>query len=145
MPPTFECPCSVWCLTPSIGCADSDSGSAEISAMLRRRDALTGGPDPSKSVPTEHNMTTELAAAETLFDLFRFIPAENTAVIVPEQNLRISYGSLRNQVEAVTASLAAAGVSRGDRVGIAVPNSLSTIVCFLAASMAGTAAPLNPA
>jgi acyl-CoA synthetase (AMP-forming)/AMP-acid ligase II len=27
---------------------------------------------------------------------------------------------------------------------MAVPNSLSTIVCFLAASMAGTAAPLNP-
>src|SRR5262249_1671882 len=32
-----------------------------------------------------------------------------------------------------------------DRVGIAVPNSLATIVCFLASSMAGTAAPLNPA
>jgi acyl-CoA synthetase (AMP-forming)/AMP-acid ligase II len=81
----------------------------------------------------------------TLVDLFKSIPAEDTAVIVPEQNLRVSYGSLRNQVEAVSASLVAAGVSRGDRVGIAVPNSLSTIVSFLAASMAGTAAPLNPA
>jgi acyl-CoA synthetase (AMP-forming)/AMP-acid ligase II len=81
----------------------------------------------------------------TLVDLFRSVPATNTAVIVPEQNLRISYGSLRDQVESVAAALAAAGVSRGDRVGIAVPNSLSTIVSFLAASMTGTAAPLNPA
>ena len=34
---------------------------------------------------------------------------------------------------------------RGDRVGMALPNGLPTIVTFLAASMAGTAAPLNPA
>jgi acyl-CoA synthetase (AMP-forming)/AMP-acid ligase II len=84
-------------------------------------------------------------ATGTLFDLFKSVPGDKTAVIVPEQNLRISYESLRNQVEAVTATLAAAGVKRGDRVGIAVPNSLATIVCFLASSMAGTAAPLNPA
>ena len=41
-------------------------------------------------------------------------------------------------------SLAAAGVGRGDRVGIALPNGLPNIVTFLAASVAGTAAPLNP-
>jgi acyl-CoA synthetase (AMP-forming)/AMP-acid ligase II len=45
----------------------------------------------------------------------------------------------------VAAALVAAGVKPGDRVGMAIPNSLPTIVCFLAASMAGTAAPLNPA
>ena len=42
-------------------------------------------------------------------------------------------------------ALAAAGVTRGDRVGIALPNGLPNIVTFLAASMVGTAAPLNPA
>ena len=47
-------------------------------------------------------------------------------------------------MEAVAEALAAAGVGRGDRVGMALPNGLPTIVAFLAASMAGTAAPLNP-
>ena len=47
-------------------------------------------------------------------------------------------------MQAVAEPLAAAGVGRGDRVGIALPNGLPTIVSFLAASMAGTAAPLNP-
>ena len=45
---------------------------------------------------------------------------------------------------ALAEALAAAGVGRGDRVGMALPNGLPTIVSFLAASMAGTAAPLNP-
>src|ERR1051325_3604045 len=88
---------------------------------------------------------TETPATGTLFDLFRSIPGDKTAVIIPEQNIRISYESLRRQVEAMTAALSAEGVKHGDRVGIAVPNSLATIVCFLAASMTGTAAPLNPA
>ena len=72
------------------------------------------------------------------------IPDDQTAIIQPEQNIRITYGELRKQVQAVAEALAAAGVSRGDRVGMALPNGLPTIVTFLAASMAGTAAPLNP-
>jgi acyl-CoA synthetase (AMP-forming)/AMP-acid ligase II len=36
------------------------------------------------------------------------------------------------------------GISRGDRVAIALPNGLEAVVAFLAASVAGTAAPLNP-
>ena len=83
-------------------------------------------------------------APSTLLDLFKSAPDEQTAIIVPEQNIRVTYTQLRNQVAAVASSLVAAGVKRGDRVGMAVPNSLSTIVCFLAASVAGTAAPLNP-
>ena len=81
----------------------------------------------------------------TLLDLLRPIPAEQTAIILPEQNIRITYGGLRNQVEAVAEALAASGINRGDRVGMALPNGLPTIVGFLAASVAGTAAPLNPA
>ena len=57
----------------------------------------------------------------------------------------MSYGALRDQVHAVAEQLAAAGIKPGDRVGIALPNGLPLIVSFLAASMAGTAAPLNPA
>jgi len=68
-----------------------------------------------------------------------------TAIILPDQGaLRVTYGSLRRQVRDVANALVSAGVSRGDRVGIALPNGLPVIVSFLAASMAGTAAPLNP-
>ena len=42
-------------------------------------------------------------------------------------------------------ALHGAGIGRGDRVAIALPNGSATIVSFLAASIAGTAAPLNPA
>ena len=84
-------------------------------------------------------------ASKTLIGLIQAIPAEQTAVIAPEQNIRITYGGLRKQVQAVAEALAASGVNRGDRVGIAMPNGLPNIVAFLAASQAGTAAPLNPA
>jgi acyl-CoA synthetase (AMP-forming)/AMP-acid ligase II len=44
----------------------------------------------------------------------------------------------------VAEALAAAGVSRGDRVGMALPDGLANVVTFLAASMAGTAAHSTP-
>jgi len=83
-------------------------------------------------------------SGSTLLDLFSRVSAERTAVILPEPGIRISYGQLRSQVEAVAESLAACGIRRGDRVGMAFPNGLPAIVSFLGASMAGTAAPLNP-
>ena len=88
-------------------------------------------------------MTQPQSTPTTLLGLLT-APDDRTAVIVPEQNIRITYGGLRRQVQAVAEALAAAGVNRGDRVGMALPNGLPTIVAFLAASMAGTAAPLNP-
>jgi acyl-CoA synthetase (AMP-forming)/AMP-acid ligase II len=90
-------------------------------------------------------MTQSAPQPATLLDLFRSVDSQKTAVIVPERQLRISYGELRAQVGAVAAGLGAAGIGRGDRVGIALPNGLPTVVCFLAAAMTGTAAPLNSA
>src|SRR5262245_65087102 len=84
------------------------------------------------------------STASTLLDLFARVPAEKTAVILPDHDIRINYGSLRNQVQALAEQLAAAGVAPGARVGIALPNGLPVIVSFFAAAMAGTAAPLNP-
>jgi acyl-CoA synthetase (AMP-forming)/AMP-acid ligase II len=81
----------------------------------------------------------------TLFDLIRSIPAGRTAIALPESNLRLSYGALRDQIDAVARALAGAGVKRGDRVGIGLPNGLPMVVSFFAAAQAGTAAPLNPA
>jgi acyl-CoA synthetase (AMP-forming)/AMP-acid ligase II len=90
-------------------------------------------------------MATSNAGPTTLTGLFASVPSEQTAIIIPEQNLRVSYGQLRDQVSAFAEALASVGVGRGDRVGMALPNGLPTIVAFLAASEVGTAAPLNPA
>lgn len=84
------------------------------------------------------------ATPKTLFDLITPIPSSRTAVILPESNIRVTYGELRDQVQTLADTLAAAGIGRGDRVGMALPNGLPTIVAFLAAGVAGTAAPLNP-
>ena len=81
----------------------------------------------------------------TLLDLLEYRPSEHTALILPEHHLRLTYAALRDQVQSVAEQLAAAGIRRGDRVGIALPNGLPMIVSFLAASAVGTAAPLNPA
>ena len=81
----------------------------------------------------------------TLPGLLNDHPDDAVAIIQPEQNIRITYGELRRQIQAVADALAAAGVNRGDRIGLAMPNGLANIVTFLAASVAGTAAPLNPA
>lgn len=81
----------------------------------------------------------------TLLDVLAEAPGGRTAIIVADSGLRVSYDSLREQVSAMADALAAAGIGRGDRVAMALPNGLPAIVSFLAASIAGTAAPLNPA
>jgi acyl-CoA synthetase (AMP-forming)/AMP-acid ligase II len=85
------------------------------------------------------------ASPTTLLGLTDAVPGDNTAIIIPEQDRRISYAALRQDVRALAQSLAAAGVQRGDRIGMAMPNGLACIVSFLASAMAGTSAPLNPA
>src|SRR3990167_1846865 len=83
-------------------------------------------------------------APGTLLDVLAAAPGNRTALIVPEAGIRASYEALRGQVAALADALAAAGIQRGDRVAMALPNGLPVIVSFLAASVAGTAAPLNP-
>jgi acyl-CoA synthetase (AMP-forming)/AMP-acid ligase II len=85
-----------------------------------------------------------LKSVHTLLDVLHFADS-HTAVIVPELGIRVTYDLLRQQVLAMANALASAGIRRGDAVGIALPNGLPAIVSFLAASIAGTAAPLNPA
>src|SRR5262245_42784302 len=80
----------------------------------------------------------------TLLELIQRAPGNATAVILPETGVRVSYDSLRTQVAAVADAFRSAGIGPGDRVAMSLPNGLDTIVCFLAASIAGTAAPLNP-
>src|SRR5437660_1849273 len=82
---------------------------------------------------------------DSLPSLLQAAPADATAIVVPETPTSISYESLRQQVMGMAESLAGAGIRPGDRVASVLPNRLATIVEFLAASVAGTAARLNSA
>src|ERR1051326_3812763 len=77
--------------------------------------------------------------------LLNVAPARSTAVLIPETGTAVTYESLRRQVTSMAEALATIGIRRGDRVANVLPNGLPTIVAFLAGSIAGTAAPLNPA
>ena len=85
-----------------------------------------------------------LKSADTLLDVLHFANSHG-AIGIPELGIVVTYDSLRQQVLEMADALASIGVRRGDRVAIALPNGLPAIVAFLAASIAGTAAPLNPA
>ena len=81
----------------------------------------------------------------TLWELLERAPAESIAIVSPETQTELSYAELRRQVQAIANAFASAGIQHGDRVAIALSNGVPVVVCFLAASIAGTAAPLNPA
>ncbi len=81
---------------------------------------------------------------DSLLELISAAPAESTAIILPDAGIRVTYQQLRDQVAEMADALASLGIQRGDRVATLLPNGLPAIVTFLAASVAGTAAPLNP-
>src|SRR6202790_2866344 len=80
----------------------------------------------------------------TLLQLIEAVPPANTAFFLPDSGIRVTYQSLREQVSAMADALASFGIRRSDRVAMVLPNGLPAVVSFLAASVAGTAAPLNP-
>src|SRR5215510_1986083 len=85
-----------------------------------------------------------MSSPNTLLELIEVAPGDRTAVILPDAGINISYSQLRDQVNEMANALASLGIERGDRVATYLPNGLPAIVSFLAASVAGTAAPLNP-
>jgi acyl-CoA synthetase (AMP-forming)/AMP-acid ligase II len=80
----------------------------------------------------------------TLLELLDQAPGDRIAIVLPDEGVKVTYETLRQQVRSVADAFAAAGIARGDRIAMALPNGLPCIVCFIAASAAGTAAPLNP-
>jgi acyl-coenzyme A synthetase/AMP-(fatty) acid ligase len=60
-------------------------------------------------------MPSAHGAPPTLLGLFQSVPSQQTAIIVPEHDIRVSYGRLRDQVEAFAEALVGAGIRRGDR------------------------------
>ncbi len=85
-----------------------------------------------------------MARVPTLSSLLEDAPGGSVAVAVPD-GPDITYRDLRLLVEQAAESLARAGVGRGDRVAMALPNGPEAVVMFLAAAEVGTACPLNPA
>jgi acyl-CoA synthetase (AMP-forming)/AMP-acid ligase II len=68
------------------------------------------------------------------------------AFAVPEDGRVLTYGQVGEQIEALARRLAAAGVRRGDRVALALPNGPDFVLLLLAITAVGAAAaPLNPA
>ncbi len=82
--------------------------------------------------------------ARSLLEILERGHAQSAAIVEPG-GISLSYEQLREQVAAAADGLARLGVRRDDRVALVLPNSAETIVMFLAAATAGTAAPLNPA
>src|SRR5712692_7347376 len=83
---------------------------------------------------------------QTLRDLLAFGNTPHPALVVPEGGPVVTYHSLRNQIEAMAATLQTLGLGRGDRVAMALPNGLEVITAFFGiTAAAATAAPLNPA
>ena len=80
----------------------------------------------------------------SLVEVLHAAPGKRTAVILPDTGIGITYEGLREQVMTMADTLSGAGIRRGDRVATVAPSGLPAIVSFLAASIAGTAAPLNP-
>jgi acyl-CoA synthetase (AMP-forming)/AMP-acid ligase II len=71
-------------------------------------------------------------------------PAAATALCAPEC-AELSYGALRELLDATGQTLHSIGISPGDRVAIVLPNGPEMATAFLAVACAATAAPLNPA
>jgi acyl-CoA synthetase (AMP-forming)/AMP-acid ligase II len=78
-----------------------------------------------------------------LVDLIASFPDDKTALVHPDPDLRLTFGKLREQIHVLALALEDAGVSNGDRIAIAMPNSPSLVVALLAASTIGAAMPLH--
>ena len=95
----------------------------------------------SASATSVLDRTEEAAAARTLIDVLRS-SAERypSSTAIEDPDGRLSYGELMDEVDAGAAALAAAGVGRGDRVGVRLSSgSRGLYVAILAVLAAGAA------
>jgi acyl-CoA synthetase (AMP-forming)/AMP-acid ligase II len=80
----------------------------------------------------------------TLSALFAPHPDAALAIGAPDRPW-LTHGALRQLASRTAASLHAAGVGRGDRVAIVLPNGPEMAAAFVTVAQAATTAPLNPA
>jgi len=79
-----------------------------------------------------------------LADLIAGHPGETPAIGAPGRDW-LSYGGLRDLSQSVAGALHAAGVGRGDRVAIVLPNGPEMAAAFVTVAQVATTCPLNPA
>jgi acyl-CoA synthetase (AMP-forming)/AMP-acid ligase II len=82
--------------------------------------------------------------SDTLAALFAAHPDGAPAIGAPGRDW-LTHGALRALAERTGAALRAAGVGRGDRVAIVLPNGPEMAAAFVTIAQAATTAPLNPA
>src|SRR6266568_7877440 len=89
---------------------------------------------------------TDLGAGEPLSALLAGADPAGPAFVVPERGQVLTYAQVADRIETLAGRLAAAGVRRGDRVALALPNGPDFVLLLLAIIVLGAAAaPLNPA
>src|SRR5688572_15179857 len=82
---------------------------------------------------------------QNLRDTARRFP-DRDALIVPYQNVRLTYGEFDSKVDALARSLLAIGIDAGDRIGIWSPNNAEwVLVQYAAARIGAILVNLNPA
>jgi acyl-CoA synthetase (AMP-forming)/AMP-acid ligase II len=81
--------------------------------------------------------------ARTLLDLVTRAPGTAPAIAAPGR-APMTYVALAATIEDVARALNAAGIGRGDAVGIVLPNGPEMAAAFLGVASAATSAPLNP-
>jgi fatty-acyl-CoA synthase len=82
---------------------------------------------------------------QNLRDTARRFP-DRDALIVPYQNVRLTYGEFDSKVDALARSLLAIGIDIGDRIGIWSPNNAEwVLIQYAAARIGAILVNLNPA
>ena len=82
--------------------------------------------------------------SDTLKSLLQSHVDTAPAIGAPERDW-LSYGALRTLADTVSASLHSAGIGRGDRVAIVLPNGPEMAATFITIAQTAVTAPLNPA
>jgi acyl-CoA synthetase (AMP-forming)/AMP-acid ligase II len=89
---------------------------------------------------------TSRASGEPLSALLAGGEPGRPALVVPDDGQVLTYARVAAAIEALAQRLAGAGVRRGDRVALALPNGPDFVLLLLAITALGAAAaPLNPA
>ena len=84
--------------------------------------------------------------SEPLSSLLDGTDPSNPAFVVPEDGQVLTYAQVAARIETLAQRLAGAGVRRGDRVALTLPNGPDFVLLLLAITVLGAAAaPLNPA
>ena len=85
-----------------------------------------------------------MTSASSLLDMLGVGEADAPAIGAPGRK-PMNYRSLRSQIGETVEALGGAGLARGDRVAIVLPNGPEMATAFLCVASGMTAAPLNPA